>query len=459
MNVYRAISITPLWILLFVIGSCESFTEIDTPQTELIGTTVFEDVATAEAALADIYARMREGGIASGTSLGGGSLMANYADDMDFYGSNALTEQFNKHTLLTTNTTLLNLWNTSYAQLYAINALIEGVTASGTLAQPDKDRLIGEGLFLRGFIYLYLNNLFGDIPYITGTDYRVNATVSKTPSNQVRQFIIDDLLVAENLLPDNYPSAEHIRVNKAVCQALLARVYLYQENYDQAIAYANLLIDNPAYTIEPNPELVFLKDSPSIIWAFHPGAEGLNTKDASAYNFSSGPPTKPALSANLYNAFEPGDLRKTLWIKIITNSSGTWYRPYKYKQVASTSPSQEYTILLRIEEQYLIRAEAKAMGGDFEAAKEDINAIRTRAGLQGTTAQGQSELLAAILQERRLEFFTEQSHRWFDLKRTGNAASALAPLKPQWQDRDVLLPIPENELLLNENLLPQNNGY
>ena len=109
MNVYRAISITPLWILLFVIGSCESFTEIDTPQTELIGTTVFEDVATAEAALADIYARMREGGIASGTSLGGGSLMANYADDMDFYGSNALTEQFNKHTLLTTNTTLLNL--------------------------------------------------------------------------------------------------------------------------------------------------------------------------------------------------------------------------------------------------------------------------------------------------------------------------------------------------------------
>lgn len=459
MNIYRILWITPLWILLFVISSCESFTEIGIPQTELIGSTIFEDAATADAALADIYARMREGGVASGTSVSGTSLMANYTDDMDFYGSNALLEQFNKHTMLTTNTTLLGLWNTSYAQIYAINALLEGVSASESIAQADKDRLIGEALFLRGFVYFYLTNLFGDLPYMTGTDYRVNAIISKTSSNQVCQNILADLLEAEGLLPEDYPTSERIRVNKAVCEALLARVYLYMENYGLALEYANLLINNPMYTVEPNPEAAFLKDSPSIIWSFHPGAEGLNTKDASAYNFSSGPPTKPALSLNLYNAFEPGDLRKTFWIKIITNSNGSWYRPYKYKQVASTSPSQEYTILLRIEEQYLIRAEAKAMTGDIAGAREDLNVIRTRAGLQDTAAQAQPELLAAILQERRMEFFTELSHRWFDLKRTGSAASVLAPLKPQWQDRDLLLPIPENELLLNENLLPQNSGY
>ena len=146
-------------------------------------------------------------------------------------------------------------------------------------------------------------------------------------------------------------------------------------------------------------------------------------------------------------------------VKTITNASGTWYRPYKYKQTAATESSQEYTIILRLEEQYLIRAEARTFNGDNAGAQQDLNITRNRAGLPNTTATTQDELKAAILQERRLEFFTEQSHRWFDLKRTGNAASVLSPIKPGWQNRDILFPLPEAELLLNENLLPQNAGY
>jgi hypothetical protein len=58
-----------------------------------------------------------------------------------------------------------------------------------------------------------------------------------------------------------------------------------------------------------------------------------------------------------------------------------------------------------------------------------------------------------------MELFTEQGHRWFDLKRTGKATEVLSPIKPGWQNTQVLLPLPQTELLLNNNLQPQNPGY
>lgn len=112
-----------------------------------------------------------------------------------------------------------------------------------------------------------------------------------------------------------------------------------------------------------------------------------------------------------------------------------------------------------MEEQYLIRAEARAYQVNISGAQEDLNIIRNRAGLSDTSATTQQDLLSAILQERRLELFTEIGHRWFDLKRTGQAGTVLAPLKPAWQERNLLLPIPETELILNPNLQPQNPGY
>jgi len=64
-----------------------------------------------------------------------------------------------------------------------------------------------------------------------------------------------------------------------------------------------------------------------------------------------------------------------------------------------------------------------------------------------------------IEQERRIELLGEWGHRWFDLKRTGRADVVLSGLKPNWNSEDVLLPIPESEILSNANLLPQNPGY
>ena len=119
----------------------------------------------------------------------------------------------------------------------------------------------------------------------------------------------------------------------------------------------------------------------------------------------------------------------------------------------------EYSILLRLAEQYLIRAEARLYLGDLDGAKTDLNLIRNRAALPPITTNIEDELKLAIENERRHELFTEQGHRWFDLKRTARANEILGPIKPNWHNTDILLPIPETELNLNPNLQPQNPGY
>lgn len=118
-------------------------------------------------------------------------------------------------------------------------------------------------------------------------------------------------------------------------------------------------------------------------------------------------------------------------------------------------------MVLRLAEQYLIRAEARVKQGKLTgngSAAEDINEIRNRAGLGDTPASTDEELMAAIEQERKVELFAEWGHRWLDLKRTGRA-SALLSSKTHWDDTDVLYPIPQQEILNDPNLKPQNDGY
>lgn len=445
--------------MLLSVLSCESFTEVDMPQSQLTGTAVFEDVETANAAMSDIYARIREGGVSSGTLLSVTLLMGCYSDDMTFYGSNAEIEQLYSHAVVPSNSLVAYLWTSAYGQVYAANAMIEGLERSTSISAADRGRLLGEAKFIRAYLHFYLANLYGDIPYIATTDYGANAAAGKIPYRAAMERILADLSAAESLLPESYPTAERVRPNKAAATAMLARAYLYAENWEMAAQHAASVIGNPSYAWQPDLSLAFLKDSRSIIWALHAGTAGTNTKDARTFSFTSGPPTKPALSEQLRNSFEAGDLRRSLWIKEVAGGTRSWYLPYKYKKTTNTGTSQEYTILFRLEEQYLIRAEARAHLGDIAGARADLNKSRNRAGLPDTPASDAAGLVAAVLQERRSEFFTEQGHRWFDLKRTGTAGQALGSLKPGWKATDAVLPLPESELLLNGNLLPQNAGY
>ncbi|MFD2943280.1 RagB/SusD family nutrient uptake outer membrane protein [Flavobacterium notoginsengisoli] len=445
---------------IIMLAGCDSFVEVNLPKSQLTNTAVFESYATADAAMADIYAKIRDSGLLNGSYTGISNQLGNYTDELTAFGgpSNPSIPFFN-NTLLASSGNVLAYWNTSYNQIYAANAVIEGLQASKNIEQENKNRLLGEAMFIRALSHFYLVKLFGGIPYIKSTDYRQNSTANRISAEEVYKNIISDLEKAISFLPVNYSSGQRIRPNKYCGKALLARTYLENHSYEQAANESSSVINNTAMYSLPAPNSVFLLNSTETIWQLQSATAGQNTLQGTLFIFDQGPPAFTALSSSLVQSFSEQDLRKINWTKEVKNNGQSWFHAYKYKEQSNTPVSKEYSIIFRTAEQYLIRAEARARIGDLIGAKEDLNKLRTRAGLGNTAAESQDEVLKAVLDERRWELFTESGHRFFDLQRFKKLDAVLSLVKPGWDINDQLLPIPENELNTNPNLRPQNPGY
>jgi hypothetical protein len=210
---------------------------------------------------------------------------------------------------------------------------------------------------------------------------------------------------------------------------------------------------------EENINDVFLNTNPGTIWQLMPESDAVNTLEAQTFIFTTAPPPLRALNQNIVDSFESNDLRKTAWIGEVSNGTESWFHPYKYKLLPGSGSNNEYSIVFRLAELYLIRAEAQAHLNNIPQGVSDLNKTRNRAGLDNAIANDSESLLVEIFNERKRELFTEMGHRWFDLIRSNMANSVLGQFKPGWNNTDVLLPLPEQELLLNPNLLPQNPGY
>ncbi len=246
----------------------------------------------------------------------------------------------------------------------------------------------------------------------------------------------------------------------------------------EAESEASTIIDNTAlFNLQTDLNNVFLKNNSEAIFqtqissfpfATYEGSEFIpefRTQDFDSATIADNSqyfvPQYP-VNNELANAFEPGDLRKNSWLDSTGPLNGVnYYYPYKYKIRKSDQTNiPEYNMVLRLSEQYLIRAEARANQDNLAGAMEDINTIRSRAGLAAiSSSSSQTEVLNAIAQENRVEFCFEGGRRWFNLKRTNQADAVLSIIKgSNWQTTDQLYPVPSSELLLNPNLT-QNEGY
>ena len=145
------------------------------------------------------------------------------------------------------------------------------------------------------------------------------------------------------------------------------------------------------------------------------------------------------------------------WTAAVTAGPNTWYRADKYKN--RTNNANEYSIVFRLEEAYLLLAEALAQQNKVPQALPYVNATRLRAQLPAVAVPITKEVvLNEILLENRKEFFVEMGHRFLDLKRAGRL-NDLKNTKLNWKDEFRLWPVPQKEILLNPNIKPQNNGY
>lgn len=446
-----------LLVFSWAINSCSEFLEVETPKDLMDQQVVFNDDVTAVSAVTNIYTLLRNSGFLCGNNTGVGVLMGAYADELQVTAS-GITDQmwFYQLNVLSSNASVKRLWDTSYQQLYQINSAIEGLESSTNLSVNVKEQLLGECYFLRALLLSYLNNTFGEIPYVTSTDYQINKSIGKTSQSQINKMLVVDLENAISLLDDAYPSQLRTRVNKSAANLLLARVYLYQGEWNKAFEAAEITINNPIYVLE-ELDKVFYAESTSTVLSLRTLNDAASTFESQIYFFETLPPPNVALANNFIDVFPNGDLRKSLWVSEVSNSNETFYRASKYKRRTAAQPL-EFSVILRIEEAYLIAAEASVRIGNFDDAELYFNTIHTRVGLNAFSSSDTQTWLEMILQERKREFFTEFAHRFYDLKRL-NKLHVLSETKPNWQTYFDKLPLPEAELQLNPNLQPQNVGY
>jgi len=460
-----------------MVTGCKKFVQVPTPITSLNSANVYNSDATAAAVLTGIYTNISSTGVTSG--LGATSVYCGLsADEYTLYdpASEPAYVPFYVNALTNVNTAGGNFW-VLYQTLYVANSAIEGLTGNNNLTPAVDQQLLGEAKFVRAFCYFYLVNLYGDVPLVIGTDYKSNELLSRTPKAQVYEQIVADLKSAQTLLSDQYldgtllnPTSERVRPTKWAAAALLARTYLYTGDWADAQNEASLVISNTAVYSLISLNNVFLKNSSEAIWQLQPVNSRQNTPDGLFFILpASGPSvSRPVhLSNSLIGSFELNDQRLSSWVNSVKTTVGgiatTYYYPYKYKVNTPGAPVTEYEMVLRLGEQYLIRAEAEANNSDTNDAVNDLNVIRKRAGLANYAgATDKSSLLTAILHERQVELFSEWGHRWLDLKRTSVVDVVMPIATPQkggtWQSSKQLYPLPQADLQDDPNLV-QNPGY
>lgn len=445
-----------IFFLTLALAGCNKFVEVAEPIDQIPSNIVFDDDTKAAAALRGIYSVM----ISSIYAPFGGSLSVcpGLASD-ELMTTSTLVDftDFQNNVISTSNgKNSANIWGNSYTSIYQVNAVLQGLENSPNVTPAAKLWIGGEAHFCRALFYFYLVNLYGPVPMPLTTDYTTNTYLPRTPIDSVYSLIISDLQTAQANLGNDYTATgNRVRPNKWAATALLARVYLYRRQWQDAITQSSAVINSGYYALEPLNSAFLNAGRENILQIVSPGTN-LYTWDA--YVFVN---LKAHLASNaLLNSFEEGDNRKTSWLTKVTINNTTYYAPYKYKVYLGTGTAKtENTTLLRLGEQYLIRAEAYANAGDIASAKSDIDSIRNRAGLPLMTAAiTQQALLDTILHERRVELFSELGHRWLDVKRSGKADAIFGGVKSGWVPTDILFPLPLTDLQRDPNLT-QNEGY
>lgn len=449
------------------LAACEKMIDIPAPITETSSSRVYSTDKLALAALSGAFSSTFNSisfayGMTTTTSL--------VSDDV-IHLSSTNFDELTKNTYLPTSSTsavnqINDIWTSMYQGIYRFNSLIEGAQSSTALSDSVKLRLTSEAKFMRAYCYFYLSNLFGQVPLILETDVTKTSLAPKDSIAKINRQIIQDLVEARNNLTTNYSKSPGYRtvVTKWAACALLARVYLYNKQWELAELEASKVIDSAGlYSLIPSASLenCFVRANAEAIFQYGPYLSPTSgyTYEGSTFVTSS---SQYSLTEDLYSTFSAADARKAKWIRDTTFSGVKNHQSFKYRATSTTNATalgrQEAPTVLRLAEQYLIRAEARVQQLKLAEGTADLDQVRIRANTGATTASSQDDLIVELAAENRREFFNEYGHRWLDLKRTGKINEVLGAKKPTWQARAAYFPLPQSAVDANPNL-KQNDDY
>jgi hypothetical protein len=479
-----------LLLMVFFIGfsSCRKFLDVNPPYGQ-DAENYFQTPDDYERALVGAYDLLQAsfmsvwiGEIASDNTIAGGESVN---DTEGLHQIDAMTHG-------AVNNELRNIMRWNYAGITRANYILE---FQNNIDFTGKAEILAEAKFLRAYYYFELVKFFGDVPLIV--DKRVGASevtqLDRTPKSEVYAQIEKDLSESAAVLP--VIARAKGRATKGAAQSLLGKVYLYQNKFAAASQIFDEVINSGTYSLiadyadlftvanENNSETVFDVQYTGAEGGGYgclvclegnagPGFQGIRQYngpvygDGNSYNL----PTQ-----NLYDAFNATDPRRDLTIldidafiaaqpnsASITYAIGagghTGYYNNKYikRQGEIGLPDDDLTSpvnyrVIRYADVLLMAAEAHYQNGNTGSAQNYLNQVRTRVG-QSSINIGS---IQDIYNERRLELACE-GHRYFDLVRTGQAATNINGFQ---LNKHELFPIPQIEIDLAGGRWNQNSGY
>lgn len=377
-------------------------------------------------------------------------------------------QQFEIFEVNTNNIIVQNYYESMYNVIFRANLILDNLDAA---SEERRGAFEGEAKFVRAYAYFQLVRLFGAVPMpLSVISVNEDAAISFTriESSVVYDQIVNDLLVSVANLDDSYKT----RASKSAAQALLAKVYLtlaadQTELYDSARLLCDEVISSGGYELMDDYASIFTSEkNAEIIFAI----DYVENNQLTSQNFS-------------WETSDIGDRRlnyttlniRTLWelreetvrdVRLTSEIDGE-YMNTKYTTNNDAAPlfSGNDWIVLRYADVLLMYVEAVLAGGDVTndaTALEYYNEVRDRAGFPIPVATISRE---ELFEERRVELSFE-NQRFFDLLRQGevdaiNILSAhAAATEGAFQNTDLLLPIPQNEINLSGSFdMQQNPGY
>ena len=436
-----------------LLSACSNMLDIE-PTDAISSNEAIKDKSGVEKAIAGSYDAFQLAGLYGRNRVILGDLSA---DNLVWSGTNYDYSQLDNNSVSIENGIIDGMWSGAYDGINRVNNILAALPGIGDLTEDERSHYEGEALFMRALFHFNLLSYFGGVPVMMEPTLDLsNLDRPRNSSGEVFDQIISDLTAAELKLP--LPSAApEGKANSFSAAALLARVYLtrfHDENNNEfallAANKADQVIEQGGFSLVSSyPDLYEgTADNSERIFQIVFSAQDKNRLAEYFYPTSLAGRYEVAPSESLAQAFDPADSIR-LAASIAKDKDGFLYCNKYTELIEGSDP----VLVIRLAEMFLIKAEALAYtNGDIEEIRDNIDVIRTRAGLAPTTAATYDELKLAIENERRFEFAFE-GHRWFDLVRTKRAVAVL-----NIDEYQTLFPIPLSEMSTNK-AMTQNPGY
>ena len=365
------------------------------------------------------------------------------------------------------------IWTEVYEGINRANLVINANVDVPSLVQEDANQFLGEARAIRALAHFDLVRIYAQhysfssggshagVPIVTSFDQ--DAEPTRNTVNEVYDAVIADLNAAIGLMTQDRGRGFF---SSDAAKALLARVYLYKEDWTNAESTASQVIESGSFSLTAGDSYIdqwnltgFSPDAILDVIQTEQDNMGANALGG-MYNVTGYGDYLPSL--DLVNLIDENDVRSQLFAFDETLGGGDLgdLRVAKYP----SNVGENNTPVLRLSETYLIRAEARARLGNEAGAIEDLMTIRRRAWVDApdVTASGQA-LLDEIELEKRIELMYE-GHRLWELTRRQKGVirnDCTAPgdaCQINYPNDRFILPIPIQEIFANPNMA-QNPGF